>query len=45
MYKISWIYSREIMDKWLKWLNNLFCFEVVVCNESYSKVVEEFYIL
>ena len=32
------------MDKRLKWLNNLLCFEVAARNESYSKAAEELHI-
>ncbi|MDP2594625.1 LysR substrate-binding domain-containing protein [Alteromonas stellipolaris] len=32
------------MDKRLRWLNNLLCFEVAARHESYSKAAEELYI-
>ena len=32
------------MDKRLRWLNNLLCFEVAARHQSYSKAAEELYI-
>ena len=32
------------MDKRLRWLNNLMCFEVAARHQSYSKAAEELFI-